>query len=198
MNNAKFTIYVIIDNSKLIIFIREIGVVAREKIVKQKLIIILLFILISVLACSFFSILNFVDSSNDSYYIKNFETYKEDFNNIKNKMLTLSDEYSQNEISPSVKCIPDSMEFFIGETKIELTEEEKGWVKNIKNACGTEALYRIDYKDNRIWFGIDGNIFAFVYCVDAKTPEYMSYPDEYWKWVRKSLGSDWYYFRSKR
>jgi hypothetical protein len=178
-------------------YFRGVDIVDRKRMTGKILIIVGLIIIGSVLAYAGPTILLHAAANDDSYYIKNFKMYKEDFNNMKNRIIILSDEHLKSEVSLWINYNNDSTYFSVGDTKIELTLEEKEWVKNIDDACGTEALSRIEFNDNRILFGMDGNHYAFVYSVNGKAPKYMIVPSEYWKWARKSLGDDWYFFRSK-
>lgn len=128
------------------------------------------------------------------FYKNNFRSQRESFDNMKDRILILQQEYNTESIELWLKYPYDQDYFEIGEVQIHLTMEEVGWLKNIGNAFGTEALSRIIYDDERILFGADGNAIAFVYTVDGKKPIYMSTPDEYWKWKRTELGNNWYCF----
>lgn len=134
--------------------------------------------------------------SDDPYYIKNFRTNIEDFNNMKNRILELSSEHIENKITIWINY-SDQMYFSIGDNKIGLTKEEKEWIKKMNDAFKTEVFNRIVYEDNRIIFGMEGNHYTIVYSVDGTAPKYMTDPSETRKWVRKNLKNNWYYFRSK-
>ena len=107
------------------------------------------------------------------FYKNNFKSQRESFENMKDRILTLQQEYNTESIELWLKFPYDQDYFEIGKVQIQLTVEEVGWLKNIGNAFGTEALSRIIYDDERILFSADGNTIAFVYAVDGKKPTYI-------------------------
>lgn len=131
------------------------------------------------------------------YINEGFRTYRSDFENIKVRILELSNEYNNQDIYLWVDYDLEMLYFDIDEVEVQLSEEERGWVRNIIEACEPEALSRIIYRDNRILFGMDGNRYAYVLSTNKTVPQYMSVPDEYWDSGRKKIEEDWYFFWSK-
>lgn len=168
----------------------------KKKLSKTLLNIVLVIILVTLILFMGLWFLYYM-GDDDSFLIENFKVYREDFENMKSRILELSNQHEYEEISLWINYNVGSQYFNIDDIQIELSPEEEEWVENIIYACGSDLINRIKFDDDRIMFGMEGNHYAFVYSVDGSTPQYMSVPDEYWKWVRKKLGENWYFFSSR-
>lgn len=140
-------------------------------------------------------IISIRDTNSQVAFCKNhFKSQRDSFENMKDRILTLQQEYNAKCIELWLKYPYEQDYFEIDEVQIKLTVEEIKWLKKIYNVGGVATLSRIIYDDERILFGTDGNTLAFVYTVNGKKPTYMSTPNEYWKWKREHLVNNWYYF----
>ena len=141
----------------------------------------------------------YINALDDTNYITklhkmHFETQKNSFENIKNRIMQVQQEYNCKEIELWLNYPFKDACFEINKTKVNLTEQEIEWIDDIYDFGYGECLSRIIYTDERVLFGFNGNGYAIVYSVNGRKPEYMSAPNEYWKSKRKYFKDGWYYF----
>lgn len=163
----------------------------------KKIVIIILSIIL-LLSGSIYFITKLYGGGNSIYHISNFNLYKNDFQTIADKILTLKN-LSNSSDGNTVWIDYENTHVFckLNGKKIEMTNKEKNAMNNVKNAFDNSTpLNRIMLYKNRVTFCTDGNWYAVAYMVDGSKPQFMSVPTEHFNIKVKKIEKNWYHIIS--
>jgi hypothetical protein len=160
----------------------------------KKMVIIVLSIILLLLGSIYF-IIELYGGGNSIYHISDFNLYKNDFQTIADKMLTLKD-LSNSSDGNTVWIDYENTHVFskLNGQNIEMTDKEKNAMNNVKNAFDNSTLLnRIMIYKNRVTFCTEGNWYAVAYMVDGSKPQFMSVPTEHFNIKVKKIEKNWYH-----
>lgn len=165
--------------------------------IKRMAIIVLSIILL--LSVPILFIIALYGGGNSKYYISDFNLYKNDFQIIADKILTLNE--LSNSSDGHTVCIDyenHQMVCNLNGKNIEMTGEENKALNNVKNAFNySTPLSRIVIYKNRVTFCTDGNWYAVAYMIDDSKPQFMNVPTECFNIKVKKIENNWYHVISK-
>lgn len=160
--------------------------------IKKMVLIVLSIILL------FYFIIALYGGGNSTYHISDFNLYKNDFQTIADKMLTLKD-LSNSSDGYTVWIDYENTHVFceLNGQRIEMTDKEKNAMNNVENAFDNSTLLnRIMIYKNRVTFCTDGNWYAVAYMIDGSKPKFMSVPTEHFNIKVKKIENNWYHIIS--
>lgn len=135
---------------------------------------------------------------SNTYKISDFNLYKDDFQIISDKMLSLNYFDNNENISIYISYKDNKIICNLGNKKIKLTEHEEKSLNNIEKVIDStgQTLSRIEIFKNRVTFCTDGNRYAITYVKDDIKPKFMNTPKEKFNIKVKKIEKYWYYIIS--
>jgi hypothetical protein len=164
--------------------------------IKRTTIIVLSIILL--LSGVVYFIIGLYGRGNGVYYISDFNLYKNDFQTIADKMLTLNDLSNSSEgYTVWIDYENTNVLCKLNNQNIEMTDKEKSAMNNIKNSFNSSTLLnRIMIYKNRVTFCTEGNWYAVAYMINGDKPQFMSVPTEPFNIKVKKIEKNWYHIIS--
>jgi hypothetical protein len=163
--------------------------------IKRVVIIVLSIILLLIGSICF--IITSYGKGNIVYRISNFNLYKNDFQTIADKMLTVNGLSNSSDGHTVWIDYEDNQVFCkLNGQKVEMTDKEKKAINNVKSAFdndSTTLLDRIIIYKNRVTFCTEGNWYAVAYMIDDSKPQFMSAPKEPFNIKVKKIEKNWYH-----
>lgn len=157
-------------------------------------------VIYTILLSSFiYFLISLFGGGNSIYCIRDFNLYKNDFQTIAVKMLTLNNiSNSSEDYTVDINYKNHQMILVLNDQIIEMTDKEKYIMNNVENAFDSSTpLSRIQVYKNRVTFCTDGNLYAVAYMIDDSKPQFMSVPTEAFDIKVKKIEKNWYHIISK-
>lgn len=164
----------------------------------SKKIVIIVVSIILLLSAPVYFFIGLYGGGNKVYYISHFNLYKNDFQTIANKILTLKSlSNSPDDYTVWINYENNQVNCNINGQNIEMTDKVKSAMNNVKNAFNSSTLLnRIVIYKNRVTFCTEGNWYALAYVIDDSKPKFMSVPTESFKIKVKKIEKNWYHIIS--
>lgn len=139
---------------------------------------------------------------NENYYIKNFDSYKTEFEGVVNEVFKIKNDTTYlnvNNRDPLIFTIVYSADYIISfldndANTIKITDDLSNSIKDISKAFNSHTeLNRIMVYDNKVTFCTYGNEYAISYSCDDSSPKYMCSSKDIFTVKTKKICANWYH-----